>query len=59
MLYVTEQSSVIVHQDANLAAKDSAAELVSGAAVISVTPDTTGKSSPAQPEFVRLQRRGA
>ena len=43
MLYVTEQSSVIVHQDANLAAKEFEAELFSGAAVISVTAGTAGE----------------
>ena len=43
MLYVTEQSNVIVHQDANLAAKEFEAELVSGAAVISVTAGTTAE----------------
>jgi hypothetical protein len=43
MLYVTEQSSVIVHKDANVAAKEFEAELVSGMAVISVTAGTTGE----------------
>jgi hypothetical protein len=43
MLYVTEQSSVIVHQDANAAAKEFEAELVSGTAAISVTARTTGE----------------
>jgi hypothetical protein len=43
MLYVTEQSSVIVHQDANAAAKEFEAELVSGTAVISVKAGTTGE----------------
>jgi hypothetical protein len=43
MLYVTEQSSVIVHQDANPAAKEFEAELVSGTAVISVAAGTTGE----------------
>lgn len=43
MLYVTEQSSVIVHQDTNIEAKEFEAELVSGAAVLSVTAGTTGE----------------
>jgi hypothetical protein len=43
MLYVTEQSSVIVHQDANIEAKEFEAELVSGATVLSVTAGTTGE----------------
>jgi hypothetical protein len=41
MLYVTEQSNLIVHQDTNLAAKEFEAKLVSDAAVISVTAGTT------------------
>ena len=43
MLYVTEQSSVIVRQDANIAAKEFEAELVSGTAVLSVTAGATGE----------------
>ena len=43
MLYVAEQSSVIVHQDANMEAKEFEAELVSGAAVLSVTAGTAGE----------------
>src|SRR5271155_5285724 len=41
MLYVAEQSSVIVHEDARIAAKEFEVELVSGAAVLSVTTGTT------------------
>jgi hypothetical protein len=59
MLYVTEQSGVIVDQDANLAAKEFEAELVSGAAVISVTAGTTGEIVATQLEFVQLQKCGA
>jgi hypothetical protein len=43
MLYVTEQSSVIVHQDTNIPAKEFEAELVSGTAVLSVTAGTTAE----------------
>ena len=43
MLYVPEQSGVIVHQDANVAAKEFEAELLSGTAVISVTAVTSGE----------------
>jgi hypothetical protein len=43
MLYVTEQSSVIVHQDANIAAKEFEAELVSGTVVLSVTAGATSE----------------
>jgi hypothetical protein len=37
MLYVTEQSSLIVHQDTSVVAKEFEAELVSGTTVLSVT----------------------
>ncbi|HKN76662.1 MAG TPA: hypothetical protein VJW94_15895 [Candidatus Acidoferrum sp.] len=43
MLYVPEQSSVIVHQDTKPVAKEFEAELLSGTAVISVTAATTGE----------------
>jgi|HubBroStandDraft_6_1064221.scaffolds.fasta_scaffold36607_4 hypothetical protein len=40
MLYVTEQSSVIVYKDVNTVAKEFEAELVSGTAVLSATAGT-------------------
>jgi len=43
MLHVTEQSSVIVRKDVNIAAKKFEAELVSGTVVISVTAGTPGE----------------
>jgi hypothetical protein len=43
MLYVAEQSSVIVHEDARIATKEFEVELVSGAAVLSVTAGTTAE----------------
>jgi hypothetical protein len=43
MRYVTEQSSVIVHKDVNTVAKEFEAELVSGAAVLSVTAGTAAE----------------
>jgi hypothetical protein len=41
MLYVAEQSSVIVHKDASAVAKEFEGELVSGTAVLSLTTGTT------------------
>jgi hypothetical protein len=43
MMDVAEQSSVILRRDANLPAKEFAAELVSGTAEISVTAGATGE----------------
>jgi hypothetical protein len=43
MLDVAEQSSVILRRDANLPAKEFAAELVSGTAEISVTAEAAGE----------------
>ncbi|MGB7284139.1 MAG: hypothetical protein WBE13_17880 [Candidatus Acidiferrum sp.] len=43
MLYLGEQSSVIVHNDDSRAAKHFAAELVSGAVVLSATDATLGE----------------
>jgi len=43
MLDVTEQSSVIVHQDASVAAKEFEAELVSGTVVISAAAGTAAE----------------
>jgi hypothetical protein len=43
MLYLAEQSSVIVHNDANREAKEFEAELVSGTVVLSETAGTTGE----------------
>lgn len=40
MLYVTEQSSVIVRKDVNIAARQFEAELVSGTVVLSMTVET-------------------
>jgi len=43
IVYLTEQSSVIVHQDATIAAKEFEAELVSGTVVLSVTAGATSE----------------
>jgi hypothetical protein len=44
MLYMTEQSSVIVHRDATIAAKEFEAELVSGTVVLSAKAGTSAET---------------
>lgn len=56
MLYLTDQSSVIVHSDATRMAKEFEAELVSGTVVLSAA-GTAGKSLPVQLAFVPLVKR--
>jgi hypothetical protein len=59
IIYLTDQRSVVVHNDASRAAKEFAAELVSGAVVLSATAGTAAEIIASSARVIQLQRREA